>query len=199
MPRSATRSLATSMSKPLGTSSVAPLKPRPGWSYFTPTTILPSSAISFIRVPASKSSAAFSCASTSLPSSSLPASPQAASASAIPVAANAALIRRYFICLSLVPSCGASVLEDLAQEVASAVGARVGEELLRGVLLDDGAVGHEEDPVGGGAGEAHLVGDDDHRHPALREVDHHVEDLVDHLGVESRRGLVEEHHLRLHR
>ena len=53
-------------------------------------------------------------------------------------------------------------------------------------------------PVGRGAGEAHLVGDDDHRHAPLGEVDHDVEDLLDHLGVERRGRLVEEHHLGLH-
>ena len=67
------------------------------------------------------------------------------------------------------------------------------------VLLDDAPVGHEHDAVGGGAREAHLVGDHDHRHAALGEVDHDVEDLLDHLGVEGGGGLVEEHHLGLHR
>ena len=43
----------------------------------------------------------------------------------------------------------------------------VGEELLGGVLLDDRPVGHEDDPVGGGAGEAHLVGDHDIVMPPL--------------------------------
>src|SRR5919112_2055346 len=49
------------------------------------------------------------------------------------------------------------------------------------------------------AGEAHLVGDDDHGHAVAGERGHHVEDLVDHLRVERRGGLVEEHHLGVHR
>ena len=65
-------------------------------------------------------------------------------------------------------------------------------------LLDDPAVGHEDDPVGGAAGEAHLVGDDDHRHAVVGQRGHDVEDLVDHLGVERGGRLVEEHHLRVH-
>ena len=76
---------------------------------------------------------------------------------------------------------------------------RGGEELLGGRLLDDRAVGHEEHAVGRLAGEAHLVGDDDHRHAVFGEADHHVEHLVDHLGVERAGRLVEEHQLRLHR
>src|SRR5262245_23155882 len=62
---------------------------------------------------------------------------------------------------------GRSVLEDLAQEVLGPVALRVGEELLGGVLLDDGAVGHEQHPVGRRTREAHLVGDDDHGHALL--------------------------------
>ena len=49
------------------------------------------------------------------------------------------------------------------------------------------------------AREAHLVGDDDHRHAVAGEAAHHVEHLADQLGVERRGRLVEEHQLRLHR
>ena len=49
------------------------------------------------------------------------------------------------------------------------------------------------------AGEAHLVGDDDHRHPLGGELAHHVEDLLDQLRVERAGDLVEEHHVRVHR
>src|SRR3954447_21011096 len=52
--------------------------------------------------------------------------------------------------------------------------------------------------TGRAAGEAHLVRDDDHRHSVPRERRHHVEDLVDHLRVERRGRLVEEHDLRVH-
>ena len=43
------------------------------------------------------------------------------------------------------------------------------------------------------------MGDDDHRHAVAGQRDHDVQDLVDHLGVERRGRLVEEHHLRVHR
>ena len=47
--------------------------------------------------------------------------------------------------------------------------------------------------------EAHLVRDHHHRHAFLREPHHHVEHLVDHLGIERRRRLVEQHADRIHR
>ena len=49
------------------------------------------------------------------------------------------------------------------------------------------------------AGEADLVGDDDHRHPLRGEFAHHVQHLLDQLGVERARDLVEQHHVRVHR
>ena len=58
---------------------------------------------------------------------------------------------------------------------------------------------HEDDAVGDVAGEAHLVGDDDHRHAALGELLHDVEHAAHELGVERRGDLVEEHHVRVHR
>ena len=57
---------------------------------------------------------------------------------------------------------------------------------------------HEHDLVADLAGEAHLVGDDDHRHPLRGQLAHHVEDLLDQLGVEGARHLVEQHHVRVH-
>jgi len=58
---------------------------------------------------------------------------------------------------------------------------------------------HELELVGDLAGQAHLVGDDDHRHALLRDHPHDVEHLADEFRVEGRAGLVEEHQLRLHR
>ena len=65
-------------------------------------------------------------------------------------------------------------------------------------LLDDDAGIHEDDAVGDLAGEAHLVGDHDHRHAALGEVAHDLEHLADQLRVERARRLVEEHQLGVH-
>ena len=66
-------------------------------------------------------------------------------------------------------------------------------------LLDDDAAVHEDDVVGDLAGEAHLVGHDDHRHALLGELAHDAQHLADELGVEGRGRLVEEHQLGVHR
>jgi hypothetical protein len=62
---------------------------------------------------------------------------------------------------------------------------RRGEELARGAFFDDHAFVHEDGAVGDFAGEADLVGDDDHRHAFLREGLHRVQHLADEFGVES--------------
>ena len=72
------------------------------------------------------------------------------------------------------------------------------QHLLGDALLDDHALVHEEDAVADLAGEAHLVGDDHHRHAALRERAHHLEDVLHQLGVEGAGDLVEQHRLGLH-
>jgi hypothetical protein len=46
---------------------------------------------------------------------------------------------------------------------------------------------------------AHLVRDHHHRHAFLGQRDHHVEHLADHLRVQRRGGLVEQHDDRVHR
>src|SRR5690349_20744869 len=51
-----------------------------------------------------------------------------------------------------------SVREELREEVLGPVALGVREELLRRGLFHDTTVGHEDDPVGRLAGEAHLVG-----------------------------------------
>src|SRR2546430_2467617 len=50
----------------------------------------------------------------------------------------------------------------------------------------------------GAAGKAHLVRHDHHGHAVLGEIGHDVEHLVDHLGIQGRGWLVEEHDPRLH-
>lgn len=84
------------------------------------------------------------------------------------------------------------------EEVLGALGLGVVEELVGRAGFHDLAVGHKHDAVGHAAGEVHLVCDDDHRHALLCQTDHDLEHLVDHLGVKSARGLVEEHGLGLH-
>ena len=64
--------------------------------------------------------------------------------------------------------------------------------------LHDLARVHEDDAVGYGAGETHLVRDDDHGHAFVSELDHDIEHFPDHLRVERGGRLVEQHQLRLH-
>ena len=66
-------------------------------------------------------------------------------------------------------------------------------------LLDDAPAIEEEDPVGDVSGEAHLVGRNEHRHPAPGELSDDVEHLGDELWVECARDLVKEEQVRLHR
>src|SRR3546814_2751202 len=87
------------------------------------------------------------------------------------------------------------MMQNLAEEQLGARRLRVVEELLRLVLLDDLAAIHEDHPVGDLAGEAHLVSDAKHGHAALGEVHHDVEHLGDHLWIERRGRLVEQHDL----
>src|SRR5882672_7399147 len=79
---------------------------------------------------------------------------------------------------------GPSMLQYLGEEELCALGAGLSEEfVLRGVL-DDLAAVHEDHTVRDLAREAHLVRDHHHGHAFLREPDHDVEHLVDHLRVE---------------
>src|SRR5918997_1990544 len=91
------------------------------------------------------------------------------------------------------------LVDYLVQEPLRALVLRVVKKVVRRAVLDDAALVHKDYPVGDAAGEAHLVGNDDHRHAAAGQVRHRVEDLADHLGVQGARRLVEEHDPGLHR
>src|SRR5680860_610916 len=90
------------------------------------------------------------------------------------------------------------MMNDLVDEIARALALGVVEELLRRRLLDDLALIDEYDLVAHFPCEAHLVSNDDHRHPFARESAHDVENLTNHLRVERRGRLVEQHQFRLH-
>ena len=64
--------------------------------------------------------------------------------------------------------------------------------------LDDRAGVHEHRPRRDLAGEAHLVGDDQHRRAGLGEAADGEEHLLDELRIERRGHLVEEEQARLH-
>ena len=85
-----------------------------------------------------------------------------------------------------------------AEEGPEALRLRRIEEFLRCALLDDHAAVHEDDAVRHLPGEAHLVGDDDHRILLFGEALHDAEDLAGDLRVEGRGRLIEEQQLRFH-
>jgi len=72
------------------------------------------------------------------------------------------------------------------------------EEVLGRALFKDLALVHEQDAVRHLAREPHLVRDHDHGHAVAGQPFHDVENLADHLGIEGRGGLVEEHDLGVH-
>ena len=70
---------------------------------------------------------------------------------------------------------------------------------LRRTLLDDLALVHEDHAIGHVAGEADLVGDDQHGAALVGQLPHHAQHLADQLDVERRGRLVEQDQLGLHR
>ena len=86
-----------------------------------------------------------------------------------------------------------SMPQNLRQEILRPIRLRIVEEVIRVVLFDDLALIHEDDAVGDGFGEAHFVGDADHRDALIGHGDHHVKHFFDHLWIERRGGLVEQH------
>src|SRR5262245_1236660 len=70
---------------------------------------------------------------------------------------------------------GGSMPLDLADEAARALVSRALEDRGGRAFLHDRARVHEQDAVRGVAGEAHLVADDDHGHPALAQRAHDLE------------------------
>ena len=100
--------------------------------------------------------------------------------------------------LTVSSSRDAAKLERTPQEAARALVVRIVEHVCGHALLDDPALVHEDEPVADLAGELHLVGDDEHRHPDPSQVAHHDQHLADELRIERGGDLVEEHHVRLH-
>src|SRR5690606_29880562 len=186
--------LAISTSKPAGLPS-RPCRPNPGWSNLVPIVMEPCWASRAIVEPSGKSDAA--AGSAPPPELLSPPPPQAARVSAATALTAMAESRRNR--MKTPGSMFGLVGADLAEEVLGAIGPGFGEELARDGVLDDLAVRHEHHPVGGAAGEAHLVGDHEHGHALPGEGGHDVEHLLDHLRVQCGGGLVEQHDLGLHR
>src|SRR5450830_1824456 len=83
-----------------------------------------------------------------------------------------------------------ALANDPRQELARPGRTGRAEERLGGAVLDDAPFVHEHDAVRHFAGKAHFMGYHHHCHALARQVDHHVEHLVDHFRIERGRGLV---------
>ena len=90
------------------------------------------------------------------------------------------------------------ISEDCVEKCLELRRARLGQHLGARSLLPDPALMHEDQPRGDAAREAHLVGDQHHRHALARHLLQHLQHLADQLGIERRGDLVEQHQLRLH-
>ena len=64
-------------------------------------------------------------------------------------------------------------------------------------FFDDLPLVHEDDAVRDRSGKAHLVRHAEHGQALARQLDHHAEHFLNHLGVERRGGFVEQHDVRL--
>ena len=71
------------------------------------------------------------------------------------------------------------------QESLQNVGLGIAEDLLGSALLLDNAAGHENDPIGHGAGEFHLVGHHDHGAVGGLQTADDGQDLPRQLGVKG--------------
>ena len=194
-------SLAISTSKPSTSSLVGFFSPNSGWSNLVPTMILPVVLDAGHRGARRELGAGLGAAvvsSLASASASSSSSPHAAATSASTASDHREQPTSRRFLSSMPPSC---LLSGRGSWTGSRGPARsrARRRTARGARSSTiAALVHEDDPVGGRPGEAHLVADDDHRRALGGQLEHDVEDLLDHLGVERGRGLVEQHDLGLH-
>ena len=72
------------------------------------------------------------------------------------------------------------------------------EHRFRRSLLAQLALFHKQHPAAYLPREGHLVGDDHHRHPLVRQLPHDLQHLPHHFGVQRAGRLIEQHDLRFH-
>src|SRR5690349_2230518 len=211
MPSLAAISLPISTSKPTGLPS-RPTWPKSGWSYLVPILMVPAEESFSMVVPAANVGFATGLGLLEDPASPPPQALRDSARAAVAATTNdfRRVKNAFMTFLSLVAvghglganwEClfvGVSVRQELGEEILGTLALGIGEELFRRGVLNDLAVGHKDHAVCGLAGEAHFVGDHDHGHALLGELDHHIQDLVDHFGVQRRGGFVEQHDLGLH-
>ena len=72
------------------------------------------------------------------------------------------------------------------------------EDFFRGAIFRDIAIAEEENTIRHFTGKTHFVGYYHHRHAFGSHILHQLQHLAHHLGVERRRRLIKEQHLRIH-
>ena len=77
-----------------------------------------------------------------------------------------------------------SVLEDLTEEQFGSIVLRIIEKIVRVICFDDFSAIHKDHSVCYSSGKSHLMGHNKHRHSTLCQLNHHVQDLLDHLRVQ---------------
>ena len=86
----------------------------------------------------------------------------------------------------------------IRQKRAGAIVLGVVDDLASRPLLHDDTAVHEDEVIGHIAGEAHLMGDNDHGHVLGRQIADDLQHLAGQLRIQRARGLVEEQHVRVH-
>ena len=76
-----------------------------------------------------------------------------------------------------------SVLEDLTEEQFGSIVLRIIEKIVRVICFDDFSAIHKDHSVSYSSRKSHLMGDNKHRHSTLCQLNHYVQDLLDHLRV----------------
>lgn len=87
---------------------------------------------------------------------------------------------------------------NVGEEALGSFRLRIREELFRGTLFGNFAFVEEDDTIGNVPSKGELMGNHDHGHAMCGKILHDLEDLADHLGIESRRRLIEEHDVGIH-
>src|SRR5918996_5205714 len=74
-----------------------------------------------------------------------------------------------------------SMRKNFAEKLLCSGRLRRRKEFSRFVNFDDLSLVHEDDAMGDPPGEAHFMGDHDHRHPITSEIGHDFQNFIDHF------------------
>ena len=80
------------------------------------------------------------------------------------------------------------LLQNLFQKIPGSFTLGIVEELLIGAPFDDAPKIHEDYFIGDFTGEAHFMGDTEHRHPLFGQIDHDIQNFFDHIGTFQKKA-----------